>query len=72
MSDRAEELQEFFTGCDLNSDGLIELSEFSQLLKNIGSDVNAEECRIGFEELDTDKDGRIDFQEFIVWWNDHS
>lgn len=72
MSDRTKELQEFFNSCDANNDSLIELSEFSQLLQNIGSEVSEQECRIGFEELDTDKDGMIDFSEFMAWWTDHS
>ncbi|MGI9326155.1 MAG: EF-hand domain-containing protein [Pseudomonadales bacterium] len=70
MEERLEELKEFFTDCDANSDGLIQLTEFSALLKNIGSDVTEDECRIGFAELDSDRDGRIDFNEFVNWWNE--
>ncbi len=70
MEDRIEELKEFFSDCDSNRDGLIQLAEFSTLLKNIGSDVTEDECRIGFAELDADQDGRIDFNEFVTWWNE--
>ena len=72
MDDRTSELQEFFHECDHNGDGLIELKEFASLLKSIGSDVSDEECKIGFAELDADSDGRIDFNEFIGWWQEHA
>jgi Ca2+-binding EF-hand superfamily protein len=31
-------------------------------------DMSEEECRIGFEEIDTDADGAITFDEFKAWW----
>jgi Ca2+-binding EF-hand superfamily protein len=30
--------------------------------------MSNEECRIGFAEIDTDRDGVIEFDEFIEWW----
>ena len=32
--------------------------------------LTAEECRIGFDEIDTDNDGAIDFEEFAAWWRE--
>jgi hypothetical protein len=30
--------------------------------------MNSEESRIGFAEIDSNRDGRIGFQEFLDWW----
>jgi hypothetical protein len=30
--------------------------------------MSGEECRIGFAEIDTNRDGRIQFDEFLNWW----
>jgi Ca2+-binding EF-hand superfamily protein len=30
--------------------------------------MTSEECRIGFEEIDSNRDGRIQFGEFFEWW----
>ncbi|MFK7913437.1 MAG: EF-hand domain-containing protein [Pseudomonadales bacterium] len=70
MDDRSAELREFFTDCDANADGQIQLSEFSTLLKHTGTDVSDTECKVGFESIDRDRDGHIDFEEFLSWWNE--
>lgn len=70
MDEREEELRESFAECDLNNDGMIQLAEFSILLNNIGAETSAAECKIGFEEVDTDHNGLISLDEFIAWWTD--
>ena len=28
--------------------------------------------QIGFDEIDTNRDGAIDFEEFTAWWNERA
>ncbi len=65
------ELREFFAGCDLDRDGRIQKAEFAELLKNLGSEISAEEVTIGFNEVDRDGSGSIDFEEFLGYWLEH-
>lgn len=32
--------------------------------------VSSEEAHIGFDEIDTDKDRAIEFEEFVQWWSE--
>jgi Ca2+-binding EF-hand superfamily protein len=32
--------------------------------------MSVEELKIGFSEIDTNHDGRIDLPEFVDWWTD--
>lgn len=61
-------LREDFDFNDSNRDGRITLGEFTRFMSALEAGVTAEECRIGFEEIDTDGDGAISFEEFVSWW----
>lgn len=63
-----EELRETFEYNDVNGDGRIELAEFIAMLAALDADVSEREARIGFESVDQDHDGSIDFDEFLEWW----
>jgi Ca2+-binding EF-hand superfamily protein len=71
MEEREDELRMLFQGCDSNGNGSLQFSEFVTLLENLGAGMGAEECTIGFTEIDTDRDGRINFAEFLRWWEEH-
>lgn len=60
-------LREDFDFNDLNHDGHLTLGEFIRFMRNVDEDMTAEECEIGFEAIDTDHDGVIDFPEFEAW-----
>jgi calmodulin len=64
----AARLREDFDYYDRNDDGLIEYDEFVRFLQAIGGGMSESECVIGFHEVDTDRDGVIEFQEFLEWW----
>lgn len=63
------ELEKEFLLVDRNRDGHVNFEEFKQLLDGLESGMTSEELKIGFHELDTNRDGLIDCREFIEWWS---
>jgi Ca2+-binding EF-hand superfamily protein len=63
-------LREDFDFNDINHDGHLTLGEFIRFMRNVDENMTAEECEIGFEEIDTNHDGAIDFDEFETWARD--
>jgi Ca2+-binding EF-hand superfamily protein len=61
-------LREDYEYYDRNKDGLMEYGEFVNFLNALNAGMSEQECRIGFTEVDTDKDGVIDLEEFLDWW----
>ena len=67
------DLAEHFAQVDADGDRRIDFAEFSQLVENLADDdeeLSQEERRIGFQEIDSDRDGVIDFHEFVAWWRE--
>jgi len=64
------ELRETFDYNDRDGDGLIERDEFAAMLDELEADMSEAEARVGFDEIDTNDDGRIDFGEFVAWWTE--
>jgi Ca2+-binding EF-hand superfamily protein len=60
-------LREDFDANDLNHDGLLTLGEFIRFMRNLDENMTAEECQIGFDAIDTNGDGGIEFEEFEAW-----
>lgn len=69
-SEQRARLREDFDFNDSNKDGRITLGEFVRFMSALEAGVTAEECRIGFEQIDTDRDGAIGFDEFVAWWTE--
>jgi len=61
-------LREDFDYNDLNKDGRLTLGEFIRYMREVDENMTSEECEIGFEEIDVDRDGAIEFDEFFAWW----
>ena len=57
-----------YDGYDRNSDGRLDLSEFGELLLELGAGYSDAQIQSAFEALDADHNGQIDFAEFTVWW----
>ncbi|MDF1662328.1 MAG: EF-hand domain-containing protein [Planctomycetota bacterium] len=70
MAKSKEELLETFKHFDRDGNGSIDAQEFKELLYALGAVVTDEEVATGLDVLDADKNGRIDFEEFCVWWTD--
>lgn len=62
------ELKRNFLLADQDHDRAINFDEFAALLKNLEADMPLADMRIGFDEVDSDRDGLIDCREFIEWW----
>ena len=65
------ELRETFTFNDTNGDGVLDFEEFVRMmagLSGLEQGMSHAEARIGFDEIDLDRDGSIGFDEFVEWW----
>lgn len=63
------ELQKEFMLADRDHDGHVNFEEFTRLLDGLDAGMARSDMHIGFREVDTNRDGLIDCQEFIDWWS---
>jgi calmodulin len=63
-----DELRETYDHYDANRDGLIQKAEFAELCLALDEDMPEDDIDTGFEVVDTDGNGVIDFVEFRDWW----
>jgi Ca2+-binding EF-hand superfamily protein len=63
-----DELREAFDYNDRDGDGRIRIDEFAAMLDELEADMGSDEVGIGFQDIDTNDDGLIDFGEFVAWW----
>ena len=68
--DTVDELREAFEYNDRDGDGRIEPDEFATMLDELEANISAKEAKTGFQDIDTNDDGLIDFDEFVAWWTD--
>lgn len=62
--DPDRELKEAFKVFDADGNGKISKSEMKELMKKLGQKLSDEEIEAMMNEVDSDKSGEIDFQEF--------
>jgi calmodulin/calcium-binding protein CML/plastin-2 len=65
-----DELREAFDYNDRDTDGMIQLDEFAEMLDELEAEMTEAEVRTGFSDIDTNDDGLIDFNEFVAWWHE--
>ena len=68
--EQLEELRETFDYNDRDEDGTIELDEFIDMLDELEANMSDDEAKVGFQDIDTNDDGLIDFKEFVAWWTE--
>jgi Ca2+-binding EF-hand superfamily protein len=68
--EQLDELRETFEYNDRDGDGKIGLDEFLLMLDELEAGMSAREARTGFEEIDRNDDGLVDFREFVAWWRE--
>jgi Ca2+-binding EF-hand superfamily protein len=69
-TEEERKLRETFRFNDTDGSGQLTQSEFMAFMRDFDSGLSEEECRIGFDEIDTDHDGVITFAEFRAWWTE--
>ena len=65
------ELREIFDHFDADHNNHIDRREFFQLIQQgLNAEMSQEEITLGFSLIDTDRNGTIEFDEFVRWWKD--
>ena len=59
-----------FNFFDRDSNGMIELPEFIELLTVLSPKTKVSSVEEGFNLIDDNHDGSIDFDEFVHWWQE--
>ena len=67
-NDRVEEIEELFEQNDTDGNGDIDFGEFKVLVAELDPLMSQASLEVGFRDIDTNKDGRINFDEFLAWW----
>lgn len=62
------EIKDHFDFFDEDNSGLIDIDEFTQLLKVIAPEASNDNAIRGFATIDKDQNEQIDFDEFLDWW----
>lgn len=65
-----EEILSYFINYDNNNDGVLDFSEFSELISGLGLNVSEDKLKDGFNKVDTGNNNVINFDEFMAWWGD--
>ncbi len=65
---RIEEVEELFEQNDTDGNGDIDFDEFAALIRDLDEPMSQQTLETGFRDIDVNKDGRINFDEFLKWW----
>ena len=55
---------------DKNHNGVLSISEFKHILMHLGQKFTEEEVNEIFDESDLNKDGNLDYREFVEFWQE--
>lgn len=67
-NDKIEEIVSAFKFFDLDGNGYINMEEFKNILTKFGGEFSLDEIESIFRQLDLNKDGRLDYAEFVDMW----
>ncbi len=62
------EMYRHFEFFDDDNNGVIDLDEFTDMLKIIGISESSTTAHEHFAKVDTNGNGQVSFEEFIAWW----
>lgn len=71
MEKDASDVLNAFKTFDRDNNGVISLAEMKHILESFGENVSDKEIEEIFNEADLNKDGNIDYQEFIQFWKNN-
>ena len=71
-SDPTPAVRAIFDRYDTDGSGTIEHSEFRHMLKDLGVEMTHAEFQEAVTMLDSDHNGKIDFEEFLLWWKQNA
>ena len=63
-----EAIKLIFTQFDTNENGSIDKAELANLCRALGDPLTRSELDQAFKDLDTDGSGKIQWEEFIMFW----
>jgi Ca2+-binding EF-hand superfamily protein len=63
-----DELVDIFQRYDRDRTGFIERNEFARLLEALGQMPEEDELAVALDVVDSDRTGKVSFQEFKRWW----
>lgn len=62
------DLRVAFEKIDTDKSGSIEVNELQSLCSSVGCETNPDELTTLFNDMDTNKDGQVSFDEFVAWY----
>lgn len=62
-----EELLEIFREVDRDNSGYLDEEEIKDISLQLGRELSNREVKAILNEMDTNKDGKVDIEEFVVW-----
>ena len=66
--EKIEEIKEVFNHFDTDGNQVIDPEEFGRLCEALGAGFTEEELAMGLQAVDTNSNGKIEFSEFVAWW----
>jgi calmodulin len=67
-NEQAAKIAMVFAKFDANDDGVLSEDEFRRLCGGYAPDLSTPEIKAALECIDSNKDGSIQFSEFVRWW----
>lgn len=69
--DQIAELREIFSHYDHDNNGVIDRGELRALLEALDTQLSEDEIDAGMRAIDNNRNGKIEFEEFLEWWANH-
>ena len=63
-----QEIKDIFNELDVDKSGYLEINELEELCKRAGMNIDAENLKKYFEELDVDNDKKVCLVEFLAYY----
>eukprot|EP01063_Lacrimia_lanifica_P012942 TRINITY_DN19636_c0_g1_i1.p1 TRINITY_DN19636_c0_g1~~TRINITY_DN19636_c0_g1_i1.p1 ORF type:complete len:1003 (+),score=390.04 TRINITY_DN19636_c0_g1_i1:60-3068(+) len=67
-----EEIRVVFETFDKDASGKVDSAELGEIAKSLGVELGEDDIAQTLKQLDTDADGKLSFDEFLVWWGSDS